>query len=135
MADPAVVAELILARAASLSVGSPALPIAMPDVPFTPPTNGKYLRVSLFSNAPAWEGLASGRMDQGLLQVSVVWPKGKGLIKAREAAAKVMEHFPKGLTLSGDGVRVKINRQPWAASPIPDDIETLTPVTIPWVAS
>lgn len=135
MADPSKVAALLLARAETLSVGSPALPKAMPDVAFTPPANGQYLRVSLFTNAPAWEGLSSGRMDQGLLQITVVWPKNRGVIKPREAAQAVMAHFPKGLILMGGGVRVKINRQPWAASPILEDTETLTPVTVSWVAS
>ncbi|WP_420478233.1 phage tail terminator-like protein [Brevundimonas sp. FT23028] len=134
MPDPAEVAKLLLARCAILSVGSPVLPVAMPDVPFPPPSDGKYLRVSLFNNAPAWEGMNSGRMDQGLLQVTVVWPKGKGVIKAREVAADVMAHFPKGLKLVNAGAKVRINREPWAGSPILDDNASLVAITIPWVA-
>lgn len=134
MPDPAEIARLLLARCANLSVGSPALPVAMPDVAFTPPVNGKYLRISLFSNAPAWQGLTAGRLDQGLLQITVVWPKGQGVIKAREAAAVVIGHFPKGLKLVNAGVQVRINREPWAGSPILDDSASLIAVTIPWVA-
>lgn len=134
MADPAAVARLLLARCETMSVGSPVLPIAMPDVAFTPPTDGRYLRVDLFNNAPLWDGLSIGRIDQGLLQITVTWPKGKGAIKPREAAAQVMAHFPKGLTLCGAGLRVKVNRSPWAASPIIEDSQTLIPVTISWTA-
>lgn len=134
MADPAVVAGHLLARCALMQTEGPTLPVAMPDVAFTPPTDGRYLRVDLFSNQPFWQGLTSGRVDQGLLQVTVVWPKGKGIVAHRRAAAQVMAHFPKGLKLFGPATRVTINREPWAASPILDDAETLTPITISWTA-
>ena len=104
-------------------------------ISFTPPTDGRYLRVDLFRNAPFWEGLASGRMDQGLLQVTLIWPKHKGLIVQARAINQVMDHFPKGLTLHGSGTRVKINREPWAASPLMGDVSTETPITISWTAS
>jgi hypothetical protein len=135
MADPAVVAGLLLARCALMETEGPTLPVAMPDVAFTPPADGRYLRVDIFTNQPAWEGLASGKIDQGLLQITVVWPKGKGIIKSRRAAAQVMTHFPKGLKLFGPATRVSINREPWAASPLLDDSETMTPITIPWTAN
>jgi len=135
MADPVVVAALLLARCETLNVGTPKMPVAMPDVSFTPPADGRYLRVGLFTNAPFWEGLASGRVDQGLLQVTVVWPKGKGLIVQRRAAKQVIDHFAKGLKLFGPATRVTINREPWAASPIKGDVSTETPVTISWTAS
>jgi hypothetical protein len=134
MADPAVVAQLILEHAEAMVIGSPALPIAYPDVNFTPPADGKYLRVDLFKNAPFWEGLSTGRIDQGLLQVMVVWPRGEGIIKPAEVAALVLEHWSKGTRMFGSGTGVKVNREPWVASPIPSDHETEMPVTIPWVA-
>ena len=138
MADPAVVAGLLLARCETLNVGTPKLPVAMPDVTFDPKKDapdGRYLRVDLFTNTPFWEGLTSGRIDQGLLQVTVVWPKGKGLIVQARAVGQVMAHFHKGLKLFGPGTRVTINREPWAASPIKGNVSTETPVTISWTAS
>lgn len=131
MADPDVIAAALLARCATLAVGSPALPIAYPDVTFTPPASGKYLAVSLFFNRPAWEGLKSGRLDQGILQVAVVWPKNQGVVKPMQAAKAVMAHFPKALELAGG---VKISAQPYAVSPLLDDSETRIPITIPWTA-
>ncbi|KQW79715.1 phage tail terminator-like protein [Brevundimonas sp. Root1279] len=132
MADPADIATALLAHVANLvTTPAPALLVSYPDVPFTPPASGKYLDVSIFYNRPAWEGLSEGRHDQGLLQVSVVWPEGKGIVKAMEVAAQVMAHFPKGLNL-GDGV--KVSGQPYASSPILEDASTRVPVTIPWTA-
>jgi hypothetical protein len=130
MADPAAVATALFERCETLSVGSPALPIAYPDVAFTPPGDGRYLQVDLFANVPRWQGLASGRLDQGLLQITVVTPPGEGIVKARELANVVMSHFPKGLRLGA----VKISAEPWDASPLIGDGETRTPITIPWVA-
>lgn len=131
MASPDQIASALLARCATLSVGSPALPVAMPEVAFTPPADGKYLEVRDFTNAPYWEGLKSGRIDQGILQITVVWPPRQGVIKPKVAAAAVMAHFPKGLQLS-NGVRV--SREPWVASPLSDDSEVRVPVTISWTA-
>lgn len=134
MADPAAVAAALLARCSTLSVGSPALPVAYPDVDFTPPASGKYLEARFLPNRPAYEGLSSGRMDQGLLQINVVWPRKQGVIKPNAAAAEVMAHFPKGLRLQGSGVRVKIDREPWAAAPLIEDDKTVIPVTVSWTA-
>lgn len=137
MIDPAAVAAALLSRCETLEVGSPVLPVAYPDVAFDPSeaaSDGRYLTVDLFNNAPFWEGLTSGRIDQGLMQVTVVWPKGEGL-SARRAAGEVIAHFPKALTLPAPGVRVKINRETWQASPILDDDSTSIPVTISWVAT
>lgn len=133
MADLAETASLLLSRAEDMVIDG--LPVAMPDASFTPPSDGRYLRVSLFHNAPVWEGLASGRMDQGLLQITVVWPRGRGAVAARLIAQRIIGEFPKGLTLRAQGVRVRISGQPWAGSPILDDAATLVPVTIPWMAA
>lgn len=135
MADPAIVAGLLLARCATLSVGTPVLPVAMPDISFTPPADNKYLRVDFFANKPAWEGLGAETMDQGLLQIVVVWPWNRGVIAPRRIAAEVAAHFPKGLILTGSGVKVTINKTPWAASLILEEPVSMTPVTISWLAS
>lgn len=134
MANPADVARLILGHCESLLL-SPDLPIAWPDVAFTPPADGKYLRVDFLPNRPAWEGINAGRLDQGLLQITIIWPRHTGIITSREIAAVIMEHFRKGSKLTGLGVVVRFNREPWAAAPILEDSRTLTPITIPWVAS
>jgi len=133
MAEPAEIASALFARCATISTGSPTLPVAYPEsaATFTPPADGKYLEVAFFSNRPAWEGLASGRMDQGLLQVTVVWPKNKGIVGPSRHAASVMAHFPKGLALA-DGVRV--SGQPYASSPLIEASDVRVPVTIPWIA-
>ncbi|CAN7168811.1 phage tail terminator-like protein [Brevundimonas sp. LjRoot202] len=134
MALAADVAKALLDRATSLTHGSPVMKKAMPDVTFTPETGQPYFRVDHFPNAPFWAGLANGRIDQGLLQITVVWPKGLGIIKASAAVDAVKAHFPKALLLTEGTARVKIG-EAWHSSPLPGDAWTDTPVTIPWKAS
>jgi hypothetical protein len=131
MASPDQIATALLARVATLVTGSPTLPVAYPDRPFTPPADGKYLDVAVFFNRPAWEGVASGKVDQGLLQITVVWPRNTGIIKPMEVVSTVMAHFTKGATLTGT---VKVAAEPYSASPIFEGSETRIPVTIPWTA-
>jgi hypothetical protein len=133
----AEVMTALFTRAASLSIGSPAMPIAFPEPtePFTKPDSGQYLEVTFFSNRPAWEGLSEGKLDQGLLQITVIWNRGQGLISPSNAAQQVMDHFTKGLVLTQGSTRVVVSKEPWANSPLADDTELRIPVTVPWVAS
>lgn len=128
------VTDALLTRAGSL-VLSPTLPVAYPGLVFTPPADGKYLRAEIFYNAPRWQGTTSGRMDQGLLQITVVWPKGLATIQAIKVADAVKAHFAKGTELFSNGRKVTVSEEPWTATPIIEDSRTLVPVTIPWVSA
>lgn len=120
----------IMARVETLSVGSPALPIAYPEMAetFVPPDDGKYLDATAFPNKPFWEGLAEGRIDQGILQITVVWPKNVGLAAPMAAADEVIAHFPKGHRMGA----VKVSGEGWQSPPLPGDDAVRIPVTIPW---
>jgi len=138
MARGSDVMQALFARATTIPTGSPPLPICLPepDETFEPPESGQYLEVQFFPNRPAWEGLTAddGRLDQGLLQVTVVWPKNHGLIAPGLIADLVREHFPMALALQHGGARVKITGQAWAAAPLIEPHEVRIPVTIPWSA-
>lgn len=132
--EAAQIIDALLGHCVSLSVGSPALPIAYPEISFTAPADGKYLQVDFFANRPAWEGLTSGKLAQGLLQITVIWPRGAGIVGPNQAAQEVMAHFAKGLNLFDGDTKVTINQEPWATSPITDGTMVRVPITIPWVA-
>lgn len=137
MSKAANIPAALLARLSSLAIGSPALPIAYPDRPFDPATqslSGKYLQAAYFRNTPAFEGLASGVLDQGLLVVSVVFPKDGGVIAINQAAQAVADHFPKAAAYTSGGTRVKISREPVIGSPLQEGDKTIVAVTISWVA-
>lgn len=127
--------DALFARCGTLVTGSPTLGIAYPETAFTPPASGKYLKVDYFSNKPAWEGLASGSLAQGLLQITVIWPRGVGTIQPAQIAQTVIAHFPKALSLFSGTSLVKITQEPYASSPLTDDISVRIPVTISWTGS
>lgn len=133
--EAAQIVDALLSHCAGLTTGAPMLPVSYPEVSFTPPTNGRYLEVNFVGGPPAWEGLSSGKMDKGQLQIKVVWDRGVGLIQPRQAAQSVADHFAKETRLYSGNVRVVVNREPWVASEIPDDNALLIPVIIPWVAA
>jgi hypothetical protein len=130
---PAQVAEALFEHLDALE---PALPISFPEpsTTFNPPADGKYLDVAFLPNRPAWEGLTDGVLDQGLLQVTVVWPRNLGIIAPSETAAAVMAHFAKGTTLYNGGARIRVSAAPWITSPLSEDADVRIPVLIPWSA-
>lgn len=132
----AQIAEALFTRVASMDVLSPALPIVYGEEPTTyePPADGRYVVAQLFWNRPAWAGLSDGRMDQGLLQITLVWPKGQGEIAPLEAVGDIVAHFPQGQTMFAGSTKVEVPLPPWTASPIHEPHQVRFPVTIPWTA-
>lgn len=137
---PAQVMDALFAHTALLETTGPMLPISFPEAKnadgtaFAPPANGKYLRVSIFPNLPKWEGLANGLMDQGLLQISVVWPKLEGLIAPANVVGQIKDHFDKQTVLVSGSTRVKVSNEPWHSPPLTEATDIAIPVTIPWTA-
>lgn len=129
--------DALMTRVGTMVLRSPAIPVAYPDIAFDPATeatDGKYVEVSYFPNRPAWEGVAAGALRQGLLQLTVVWPRGAGLVAPLQIAELIKTHFAKSTAIVSGTTKVKVSREPWAASPLIDARETRIPVTIPWTA-
>ncbi|WP_091739848.1 phage tail terminator-like protein [Phenylobacterium immobile] len=117
----------------TLSIGSPTLDVVMPEPgeTFVPVDDEPYLEVADFPNAPLAQGLKAGRLDQGLMQITAVWPKNRGLVDAKRAADQIIAAFPQGKRLGA----VKINRASWQAAPIIGAADVRVPVTISWTVS
>lgn len=129
------IADALLTRCGLMETTGPTLPVALPDITFDVPVDGKYLVVSDFPNRPQWEGVSEGRIDQGLLQVVVVWPRLEGVIKPKEVADDVIAFFAKGTVMTLGTAKVRASREPWQSPPLIDDSEVRVPVTIPWTAT
>lgn len=69
----------------------------------------------------------------GILQVSVMWPKGQGIEDALMVSDNIINHF-KNQVLIASGVRITINSEPWAAPPLQDVDRLNVPVSIPYIA-
>ena len=122
---------------------TPAMQIAMPGVSFTPPVytdDGPehrkgdpkpYLAASFLPNETTNSEIGEGQeQHRGLLQVSVFWKKGVGHIKPLEAADRIITHFAKGTTLHRNGLKIIIDRKPFAASPLQETDRVQVPVTV-----
>lgn len=118
-------------------VFTPALPIAGANVTFPPagqPTPSKYLRLAFLPNRPIPYPIGDDpEPRQGILQVSVIWPKGSGIIDPLNVAGQIIDHF-KNETLFATGVKITISSEPWAVGPLIEDALVQIPVTIPYIA-
>lgn len=129
----------LFGRVATLEL-MPALPVAWPNVDFpgknaggTPrPKPATYLAVQHFPNRNVRLVIkGSGpHLRQGILQVTVVGEMNKGAALCTKAAGEAASHFPADLTLSSDGVEVRIEAAPDVAPAMRDDAAWSVPVSI-----
>lgn len=137
MADLANVRRALYDHLAAL-VLAPTHEIAWPEPTetFAPPIDGRFLEARLAFNAPAWQGIAGGSLDQGLLTVTVIWPKNSGDSGPIDAARAVRDHFTVEpvLALFHGGTKTKISGAPYVSGPFPGLVDVRVPVTIPWTA-
>jgi hypothetical protein len=123
-------------------VFAPALPIAMPNMAFTPPTSGAsskaplpYLRAFFLPNQTRQVTVGDDpQQKRGMLQVSILWPSGQGLVKPLDVAGAIVNHFKNQVLTTSSGTVITIYNEPWAASPLQEDDRVQIPVTIPYSA-
>lgn len=120
----------LFSRVASMAL-SPAMPIAWPNVSYSPPTTG-YIRVTHVPNIARRLFLGSTDPHQrlGLLQVDAFTPLNKGASAATEIAGKVAEHFPADLKMTSGTVTVRVTKAPDVSQAIADDAFWFVPVTV-----
>lgn len=133
MTTETLIMEALFARLGTL-VFAPAMPIAWPNVAFTPPADHRYLRVQFVPNVANRMMISSDGTHQllGLLQVSVYWTKGQGESAAREIAGQIAAHFPADLTLASGGTNVRITKRPDVVDMIIEDAAIQIPVMVAW---
>jgi len=133
---PAAVYEALMARVATIDTGLQEGSIAYPEAAetYTPPADGKYLEVRYFPNSPLFAGLASGKVDQGILLINVIWPKNVGIAAAMEVVGAIEAHFPPGHRMTSGAFGVKVSGHPFVVPPLHDADRLRIPVTVPWAA-
>ena len=131
----AIILAALLDHLAGLAL-SPAPAVALPGIAFPPAGQEKpesYLQVSFLPNGTETLSVGNGRqMHQGILQVSVYWKAGVGLIKPLDVADRIIGHFAKGTRLVSNDVTVKVDRKPWVSGPLQEPDRVQFPVTIPY---
>ncbi len=113
-----------------------ALPIAWPNISFTPPATGKWLRVDFIPNRVDRVSIGSAEPHRlrGLMQVSVMWPLGQGTDAAADIAGAIVGLFPADLVLWDGDLRVRVVQRPAVAGAIVEEQRVMVPVTVEWEA-
>lgn len=97
------------------------LPVAWPNIAFTPPDNAPYGRVYVLPAQTVGQDLEGQlRTYQGILQLNIIAPAGSGVAQARGLAKSVADAFPEGLPLVDCDLTVYINGPPQVRTPIQD---------------
>jgi hypothetical protein len=139
MAIESDIMQALFDRVASFT---PTMPIAYPNINFTPTSSGNparltpYLRLQFVPNVANRLLIGSDDPHQhlGLLQVSVYWAKGQGERLPRERAAAVAAHFPCDLKLRSGAVTVRIAKRPDVRDLIIEDAAVQIPVMVSFEA-
>ena len=120
-------------RVASLAL-SPVLPIAWPNVDYTPPADGLYMSVQLFPNGVQRYSQTGADPKQriGILQITVVTPLNQGPSNATLIASQIAEHFPADLIMRSGAVKVSVTDAPSIAPAIKTDASHDVPLSIPY---
>ncbi|HAS0904467.1 DUF4128 domain-containing protein [Enterobacter kobei] len=107
------------------------LPVAWPNIAFTPPDNAPYGRVYVLPAQTVGQDLEGQmRTYQGILQLNIIAPAGSGVTLARGLAKSVADAFPEGLPLVDGDLTVYINGPPQVRQPIQSDIDITHPVSM-----
>lgn len=110
-------------------------PVAWEDVGYKPVVGVAYLQVNQLRNTPIEHGIANDiREDRGILQVTVVYPGGKGAVQAINLAQRVAEHFSIDLEIDLATHHLSIQNHPTIHTGIPDEGWYRVPVSVPWQA-
>lgn len=97
------------------------LPVAWPNIAFTPPDNAPYGRVYVLPAQTVGQDLEGQlRTYQGILQLNIIAPAGSGVAQARRLAKSVADAFPEGLPLVEGDLTVYINGPPQVRTPVQD---------------
>jgi hypothetical protein len=132
----AIILDALTAHLTTL-VFSPTLAIAHPGVEFpagggTLPDN--YLKIDFLPAQTRQVTIGSDpQQKRGVFQVTVYWLRGQGLIDPLDVAGQIIGHF-RNRVLFASGTRITISSEPWAASPLEDDVRLQLPVSIPYYA-
>jgi hypothetical protein len=131
----AQIASALLRRLQDLTL-TPPLPVAYPDVDFTPPHSGMWLEAQMFPAPTEAVDIAHDGFNNytGFLQVTVVAPEAGGALPPLEVAAQIMRWFRRGTVMEDGAATVTIFKPPYASPTLQDRATTRTPVTIRYQA-
>ena len=131
----AMIADSLIWQAGQVAA-SLGLQIAFPNVPLSQPVGTPYLALTVMPNTAVLQTMEfGGDVDhQGLLQISVFWPSGQGMVKPMSTAAAIVKAFAPGTRIDRNLVSVRVNEQPRIAPALQESDWCQVPVTVRWRA-
>ncbi len=109
---------------------SPALATAWENSAYTPVTGTAYQRVNLLFADPDNEEYGPGHLDQGYMQVTLMYPLGAGDSTARARGELLRTTFARGNSFTASGQITTITRTPAIGQGAPDGDRWAVPVKI-----
>ena len=128
-----MIADITDALLAHLKGAHITAPIAWPGANFTP-ADGNYVQVSIFYSPATAATLTSHDERTGLMQATVFWPAGKGIIAPLDLVDTIIDRFPRNTTIRGNSREVRVTQPPYAAAALQEAGWLQVPVTIPWTS-
>ena len=112
-----------------------ALPTAYENATFTPVVNAPYQRVNLLPATPGNEIMGDkAYFENGLFQITALYPQGVGPAAADAYAQSLRLHFKRGTTMTESGIDVVVTDTPRVAPPLADGDRYLIPISVPFQA-
>ena len=103
-------------------------PIRFPNINYATQTTA-HNRLDILPAETVTVGLNGTQKNHGLIQISVYVPKGSAAHTASLQADKILELFPRNLTIGC----IRIDKAGYVSPPIVTDAWYVIPVTIPYV--
>lgn len=115
---------------------TPAIETAYENVAFKPTANTPYQRVEHLRATPENpEMTGSFKRLLGIMQVTLMYPLGKGAGASMDQAALIGAYFKKGRQITGSGVTVTVDSAPYVMAGTVDGDRWSVPVRIPYFAN
>lgn len=123
------ISNALLGHLGALSF-SPVVPIAWPNVDFTPPQSGPYLHPAIIKNKTQPTAFRTDEL-MGIFQVSIYSPLMLGSAPSEKIADQIIDHFSRGTWISHEGVTVRV-RNAWTSVAMRDGSWWHLPVSVDW---
>jgi hypothetical protein len=111
------------------------LPTAFENVRFTPEDGVAYQRCGMLWDSPI-DGTMGRKLKKigGIMQVTLMFPEGRGTDDASAQAAKIVDLFKPPMVIQEGGLRVCVVDPTKVANGFPSDGRWAVPVSVPWHA-
>lgn len=118
----------------ALSSMTPSLETAWENWPFSPASGVPYQKAHLLRAQPDNAEYGSNYREQGIFQVTLMYPLQTGPALPEARAAMIRETFARGESFSSGGVVVTIDKTPEVTNGRRDEDRWVVPVKIIWHA-